>query len=138
MALSKPWPDGGNPPKSAQVEPAGTVPSFHGAKAGLSVLTVSVPAVLVFRFAAWHSGLIDAAATCDAPAEGPLEAGADDGEAGATELGGFDPVAADAVGDDGDEARFDAGALDGDDGALDSAAAEGSDDATGRLAGASE
>src|SRR3954462_4953107 len=115
MALSKPWPDGGKPPKSAQSEPGGTVPSNHGANAGLSVLTVNLPGVFVLRFAAWHSGAIDPAAIGEpdaatgdpdgAPGEldaaaGEPDAGAADGEAGASDPGpdggAADPAAGEA------------------------------------------
>src|SRR6478672_591747 len=100
MALSKPCPDGGKPPKSAQSEPGGTVPSYHGAKAGLSVFTVSLLAVLVLRFAAWHSGLIDAAAMGD-PDAGDSDAAAGDAVAGGPEAAAGDADAGAAEGEAG-------------------------------------
>lgn len=130
----------------AHVELAGTVPPNHGGNAGLSVLTVSVPAVLVARFAAWHSGVMDVPAIGEPAAgddEGPVEAGAVDGRTdgpvdGVPEAWAVEGEAVEAGALDGDDGALDAGALDGEAGATDPVAADGAveADAAGWLAGA--
>jgi hypothetical protein len=130
----------------------------------LSVLTVSTFGVLVLRFAAWHSGLMDAAASCepDGPAgdsdaadgdpdaaDGEPEAAA--GEPGATagdadagaDDGWLDAGALDAGGletDALDVGAVDVGAVEGDVAGADAAGADGAGelDAAGWLGGASD